>query len=221
MKNLILFIWAGLLLIVASFATYYELRPFIGAGSNRDARYLAYLESERSSGLSAFSKDIILRDCLSVVTSIHGRMQSGSDREKVMHNCQGAIKNITKNTPTHSFAWFTQALIASESSDIDEMNRSLIMSRLTGPNEQWIAEIRVELSEKYYSKLTSQNVTGNSQDLLVLVKSKRGVKTIARRYIQKPEFRERIGLLVEDLTEENQQRFVNNVRRAAHDLGLI
>ncbi|MCP4182723.1 MAG: hypothetical protein GY761_05320 [Hyphomicrobiales bacterium] len=221
MKNLILFIWAGLLLVIASFATYYELRPFIGAGSDRNARYQAYAESRRSSGLSTFSKDVILRDCLSVVTSIHGRMQSEAHRKKVMHNCQNEVKNITRYTPTHSFAWFTQALIASELSEVGKMNEGLNNSRLTGPNEQWIAEVRVELSEKNYSKLNPINVAGNDQDLLMLVKSRRGVKTIARRYIQKPEFRARIATLVEELTEENQLQFVNNVRRAARNMGLI
>lgn len=214
-------VWALALLVLAGVSVFGELRPFVASGDDRASRYQAYVDSASLSGFSSFSQTIVLRDCLKMVTSIYGRLQSLDRRTSVMANCASEAAAITERAPTQSLAWFVQAVIAAENDNADTLNLTLTKSRLSGPNEQWIAEARVELAEMNYDQLNTENLAGNDTDLLMLVRSERGVRTIARRYIQKPEFRERVAGLVETLPEEIQQKFVINVRQSARQMGLI
>lgn len=221
MRFMFLSAWAIALLFLASVSAFSELRPFVSSGGDRASRYQAYVEGTSVSGFSSFSQTMVLQDCLKAVTSIYGRLQPKDQRTNVIENCRNEAIAITDRAPTQSLAWFVQALIAAEVNNPEDLNLSLAKSRLAGPNEQWIAEVRVELAELNYDKLDAENLEGNAQDLLLLVKSKRGVRKIARRYIQRPEFRQRLADLVETLPEESQKKFVSNVRRAARELGLI
>lgn len=221
MRFMFLSLWAIALLVLASVSAFSELRPFVAGGGDRASRYQAYVDGTSVSGFSSFSQTLVLQDCLKMVTSIYGRLQPQDQRTSVLENCRGEAAAITERAPTQSLAWFVQALIAAETDNPDTLNLTLAKSRLAGPNEQWIAEVRVELAEKNYDLLNAENLKGNDQDLLMLVRSNRGVRTIARRYIQKPEFRRRVADLVETLPEETQQKFVRNVRSTARQLGLI
>lgn len=221
MRFMFLSVWASALLVLASVSAFGELRPFLASGGDRASRYQAYVDDASLSGFSSFSQSIVLRDCLQMVTSIYGRFQSSDRRATVMENCATEAALITERAPTQSLAWFVQAVIAAESDESDTLNLTLTKSRLSGPNEQWIAEVRVELAEMHYDQLDSENRAGNERDLLMLVRSKRGVRTLARRYIQKPEFRKRVADLVETLPEKTQREFVRNVRDSARQMGLI
>lgn len=214
-------VFAGILCVFASLATYAELRPFLGVGSDREAQYQFYVDGKGQAGHSSFSQDIVLRDCLQMITSIYGRLQSVPRRNAVLAHCRAQAVSITGRSPSHSFAWFTRAVLAAHTGQFGEMNVSLAKSRLVGPNEQWIAEARVKLAEQHLSLLSQTNQLGNDQDLILLIRSSRGVKTIALDYVQRPAFRRRIAALVELQTEEIQHIFVQQVRHSAHELGLL
>ena len=86
--------------------------------------------------------------------------------------------NISATSPATSYAWFVKALAASETGDADSMNRALEQSRITGPFEEWIAEDRVELAERWYGNLTPSARAGHDEDLALLVRSQRGIVAV-------------------------------------------
>lgn len=221
MRHSFLMVWAGVLCLFAGTVVYLELRPLLAQRASFDVRFEAYAVGAESLGLSARSHDLVLHECLLMVTSIEGRLKVPALRAQVLARCESDAIEITRRTPTHGFGWFTQALVAAETGQIETMNEGLAQSRRAGPNEQWIAEVCVALSERNYAALSETNRAGNDQDLLMLIQSERGVRTLARRYIQQPDFRARITTLVETLPEEAQQKFVVHVRTAATELGLL
>lgn len=155
------------------------------------------------------------------MTSVEGRLLPTPRRASVLKSCRAQTNRITQLAPTNSLAWFTRSLTASIEGDLNELNHSLAMSRRTGANEQWIAELRVGLAEEQFNVLTRQNLDGHQRDLELLVRSQRGIKTIARRYLTNDNFKRRIISLVEKMDKESQHRFVGRIRFEAHAQGLI
>lgn len=208
-------------LIFAGGVAYLELRPFVAGGGERTARYSALANGETTSGISLFSQKLVIDGCLEALTSIYGRLQPTARRAAVQSHCAAEAQAITARAPSYSYAWYFRALAASLDEDFEAMNAHLLQSRAMGLNEQWVAELRVALAEDHYDRLDDANLRGNEADLFMLVNSRRGVRSIARRYLQRPDFRERITALVETLPQDRQAEFVANVRRSARELGLL
>lgn len=213
--------YALVLVAFAAWFTYAELRPFLSGGGDREARYQAMVEHNIKSGLSAYSQDIVLRGCLEAITSVYGRLQPAAQRAAVRAHCETETAVITQLTPTNAFGWFTRALVAAWDNNVEEMNNSLNMSRMTGLNEQWIAELRVDLAEDNHQKLDALNLAGNDTDIVMLINSQRGIRAIAQRYLAQPAFRQRVTAFVETLPEERQRAFVSTVRQTAEERGLL
>lgn len=207
--------------LFCGWVTFAELRPFFNGGLNREARLEQHINGAVHIGLSNFSHSFALNDCLHAMTSVEGRLLPTQKRASVLESCQTQANQITQLAPTNSLAWFTWALSASIRGDFGELNHSLEMSRRTGENEQWIAELRVGLAEEQFKMLTRQNREGHQQDLELLVRSQRGIKQIALRYLTQDNFKRRITTLVEQMDEESQRRFVDRVRFEAEVQGVI
>lgn len=206
-------------LVFSGWVAFVEVRPFLGGGTDQATRYQAQVNGSVQVGLSNFSQGLVLDDCLEAVTTIFGRLQPTHERMAVLGHCLTQTRKITRLAPTNSYAWFTQALISSFNGDAAELNSSLKNSRAMGQNEQWIAELRVELAEKERSELDAANLVGHDQDLRMLVGSSRGIRAIARRYLTQQDFKQRITDLVETLDEDLQRRFVERVRAEARQQG--
>jgi hypothetical protein len=56
--------------------------------------------------------------------------------------------------------------------------------------------------------------SAHDDDLRMLVRSDRGIATIATRYVSDAAFRDRITAIVETMTPPDQQRFIGSVRNA-------
>jgi hypothetical protein len=201
-------------------AAYLELRPFFLGAATQEARFDQVADGQNQTGLSTFSHRIALENCLEAVNSIFGRMQPTPRRQAVLSECDGLSDMISSTSVADSFAWYIGALTNSELGKVGEMNRRLVLSRRTGPNEQWVAELRVALGERRFADLDRPALEGHRKDLQLLALSARGVATIAKRYVAEPDFRARITSLVEELPEEVQSRFVTYVRQAAREFGF-
>lgn len=200
---------------------YVELRPFLTGGQTRDARFELIASGGERVGISSYAHRLTLDNCLEAINSIYGRAQPSSRRQKSLVTCGELSAEIVAASPVNAFAWFIGAMVAAGEGNVAAMNDKLLHSRQTSPNEQWIAELRVELAENQLDDLDAPNRAGHEFDLKLMAESYRGAQSIARRYLNDVQFRERIVVLVETLPEETQARFVQNVRRAARELGLI
>lgn len=192
-----------------------EFRAFSFGGVTDASRVAALSGGDFHYAASPDSRRSMLQACRSSISGLYGRLQVDAVRNPVLTTCLMTAEAIASENPTDSFAWYISALAASEIGDVTRFNERLLQSQRTGPSEQWIAEMRVQLAEDHYDSLTPAVRAKNDDDLAMLVQSQRGIRSIARRYVGVPTFRERITQIVETLPVAEQRRFLSSVRSAA------
>lgn len=215
---------SAMLIVTLALATsgaavaYVEAKSYLSAGILPRERFDVLASGNVDLGLSTASRMLVLNNCYEAMTSVAARLQPAARRSAVASNCLIAADRISAGEPASSFAWYVAALAASENSDAASMTQRLRMSQISGPSEQWIVELRVNLAEDHLATLTPDALAGHEGDLSLLAQSQRGVASIAQRYVRQADFRERITALVEMLPAEQQQRFLEYVRAAADQL---
>lgn len=212
----------GAMLIVAlALATsgaavaYVEAKSYLSAGILPRERFDVLASGDIDIGVSTASHMLVLNNCYEAMTSVTARLQPAVRRSAVATNCLKAADAISAGEPVNAFASYVAAVAAADRGDIPGMTQRLRMSQLTGPSEQWIVELRVNLAEDHFAALTPDALAGHDRDLTLLAQSQRGVASIAQRYVRREDFRARITALVEKLTPVEQQRFLEHVRAAA------
>ena len=166
-------------------------------------------------GLSLHTRQQALMDCAYTVQrlgSLEMRYQTDAFRSDLPDRCHKLALAAVSTMPTYSYGWLVAAMSAAASADWADVNDHLYRSQLTGRESQWIAEMRVTLAESHRAQLDERTRIGNDRDLQLLVRSQRGVGTIARRYISDPAFRDRITAIVETMPDDVQLRFVGSLR---------
>lgn len=201
-----------------AYAAYSEASAYMSGGVLQEERFAALADDSQSTALSIASSRMVLDHCLEAITSVYGRLRTAPQRQAVATACMAQADAIVRTMPSYSYAWYVGALAATRLPGEDPSTR-LQQSQLTGPQEQWIAELRVALAEDNRERLSDEARALNDKDLAMLVLSYRGVASIARRYVTNPDFRSRITDIVEQLPQPDQQRFVANVEAAARRTG--
>jgi hypothetical protein len=163
---------------------------------------------------SLLSKRLVLDSCREAIGGPYGRLQPTDTRRLVLEHCLASADAIVGESPSYAFGWFIGALAATTLGDVEGFNARLKNAQVTGPSEQWIAELRVGLVEDNYAHATADVLTRHDADLRLLVQSPRGIQSIAARYASEPDFKSRITTIVETMPEADQARFVAEVRRA-------
>ena len=210
---------ASVLLLLGAVATAYsEARSYIDGGLTPAEGFAALLGGQRRPGLSIASTRLVLDGCYDAMLGVYGRVQPTAARMTVADNCRALVRAATAEMPTYSFAWYVGALAALQLDQPEELVVSLRQSQLTGPTEQWLAELRVALAEEHRNLLPDDVLANNDRDLALLVVSNRGITSIAKRYVEDPSFRERITAIVELLPEPDQQRFISTIETAVAGL---
>lgn len=207
---------SALLVILGGWAALAEIDPYFEVRNSPAQRFATARNDVPAYGLSHKSQFLALNDCSQNISSYYGRAQPTTQRNVVLEHCGQLIKEIIAVSPANGFAWYLLAEIAAESGDTDLLNLALVQSQNLTRNEQWIAEMRIYAFEDNFKDLSPKAIAAEQDDLSLLVKSRRGVTSIASRYVSNPTFRARITHLVEKLPPEIQARFVRYVRTAAN-----
>lgn len=210
-----LFLWGLILAIGGGAAAFREIHPYTQLAGDRAFRYQRLVDGEIDKGFSNNSKRLALDVCQKARVSYFGRLQPSDQQLDVAKTCLVLADEIVEGSPANGFAWYVGALMSSALFDTDGMNARLEHSYRTAPNEQWLAELRVNLAEDNLIRLSPTIRALHDQDLGMLVLSERGISSIARRWISEPSFRDRILAIVDRLSEHDQERFVDVVRDIA------
>lgn len=128
--------------------------------------------------------------------------------------CEKVASEIIAAMPTNSYAWWVKAFAHAALGDEKQFNDSMQRSQLTGPNEQWIADLRVRFSEDNFALLSEASKAAHEKDIALLALSSSGAETVANKYISNPNSRERIIRIVEKLPAATQRNFLSRVRNA-------
>lgn len=190
-----------------------ELSPFLSAPIEQ-ALTPAEFTDDFDVGFSSYSKTLVMKDCYRIVHAYTDLDMIDEAVRRVVSTCARRAADIVAVTPTDSFAWLVRAAASVRLLARDDFNMALRQSQLTGPNEQWIARLRVNLAENHFSKLSAETRQAETADLRLLASSERGVALIAQRYVSDPAFRARITAVVETMPQDRQIVFLRNVKKS-------
>lgn len=189
-----------------------EIRPLLRP-SPRDAGFSPVFASNTLHyGLSSYSKRKLLTDCYHILSTSRVDTDIRVNLEILAKSCQLLSGNIVQTMSTNSYAWFVNALASSRLRDVTAFRESYHQSHLTGPNEQWLADLRVRLGEENLSDLDAQARLDHEQDLVLLANSDLGSISLAGRYVNDPGFRQRAMDALSKVPPERQRRFLNNTK---------
>jgi hypothetical protein len=204
--------------LVGGYAGYAEVAPYLDSVAG-PAQRLADLAAGLPLPVSEASRAALVRECYAIATSTLGRAQPTTRRVALLQSCRSMADEIWAAAPSVGLVPTLSAEFSADLHDKGRFNADLARSFLAAPNEQWLAEVRVQVVEANFDLASAATIDLERKDLSVLVRSRRGIASIARRYIEHPEFRERVTAVVENLSEADQARFVAEVKRAASEAG--
>lgn len=193
-----------------------EAATYFQGGATSVQRVAASLELESVPGLSIATRQATLLDCDAVLRApeaLELRFLPEHVRIDMVSHCRAVADAIAASAPTTSLAWLVGARASSQLGDWSGFNDRLLRSQLTGPTEQWIAELRVGLSEDNHDRLDERTRASSERDLRMLIGSLSGIYALTQRYLDDPTFRERITAIVESMPEASQNRFLSVLRR--------
>jgi hypothetical protein len=168
---------------------------------------------------STFGTNVALEICDQTMTRLSFYLAPTARMSAVANSCIETARTSISQMPSHSYGYYIEALARFALGEADMAVAALERSQAVGPNEQWLAERRVGVAETHYAALEAYAGTGHLADLALLAQSRRGIRSIAARYVANPEFRERVTAVVETLPDDIQQRFVAVVRAEARTMG--
>ena len=199
---------------VASYGIAREAGHYLFSSLN-EAQQLARVTT-RTAGLPLWehAQSRLLQDCFDMVRSFTVRAQPTERRLAVVAACRDYALDIADAAPAHGQAWAFAALFAGQLADATAFNRALQQSARVAPYEQWLVRLRVAVTEDHLALSDATTLALETTDLAVLVDSRKGVTAIARRYVDEPEFRERVVAVVETLDAAAQQRVLADVKSA-------
>lgn len=193
-----------------------EARTLEIHGSSPTARVLALDGRETDIGLATQSQKAFLLDCAATLSNIISpdvMSLTNEQRNRLAPVCSAVAQHAIAVSPTNSFAYFVQALSSAVSGDVDLYNKSLHLSYLTGPSEQWIGAWRVDLTESMAGQ-TDPALSGfHDHDISMMIKGFLGVELIAARFVNDENFRARVTRILDSIPPDRAERFLSYVRR--------
>lgn len=169
---------------------------------------------------SIFGTNVALEICDETMNRLSFQLAPTARQNAVANSCLETTSQALSETPSLSYAHFVASRAHFALGDQGAALAALERSQSLGPNEQWIAERRVALAEVHYGALGDYAQAGHLADLGLLAQSRRGIRSIAARYVANPDFRERVTGVVETLPVDVQRRFVSIVRTEARNIGV-
>ena len=206
--NPVLLAATGAFLVVAGlWGASQEAPPFFAEGWGERTVVTAMLSGTIHPAPSIQSQMGYLFNCQVALTSLSGRAQPTAARQQLAQKCLDGSDIITKSSPTFSAAWQMGALAAATLEDWPGMNWRLRQAYETGPNEQWLAERRIDLAQSQAGELDPDLPPYYDRDLTLLLLDDNGRRFLVPRYHALADIRARIDALLPRLPAENRTRF--------------
>lgn len=218
-SSMILAAGSTVLLLCAIYVAKAELSPLVTQGLSERTTVRSMAAHMLSPGLSTQSRIDFLYHCRVALTSLTGRAQPSGVRRTLLETCSNASEAMVADTPGFSAAWYTIALVASFEHNSKRMNDALAKSYATGPFEQWIAELRVDLVTENIDKLDASLLDEHMQDLRNLLSNDRGRRLLAPRYLALPTLKPQVDGVLPQIEEPARRRFLNIVQRLLVEKG--
>ena len=203
--------------LMGGWTMYLEAAPNLRGGTTAISRLSAMPNGEAPIGLTVLSQHRALLDCEELFRSVRAiEMQylSPAEREQLVAIC-GEMADVTlAKSPVDSFAWLIRAGASAAQGDNSGFNAALQNSQSSGPNEGWLANMRVEAGEANLASLSEETFTGHERDMQVAASIHTYASGMARRYVSDEGFRIRMTKVLEIMRPQEQRRFLSAIRAA-------
>lgn len=209
-------------LLMGARAMYLEAMPNIRGGSTALSRVASMPDGGAPIGLTVLTHHQALLDCeqtLRSSLSLEMKYLPVDKRDDLPKICADMASNIVNSNPADSFAWFVGAAAAAARSDDAKLNADLARSWLTGPNEGWLASMRLEMAENNLAKLDDNNLALHRQDMRLVAGTYIYMSAVARRFVLDDDFRQRMTAELKTMTATDQAHFLSAVRAALNASG--
>lgn len=209
-------------LLMGARTMYLEATPNMRGGSTAISRIANMADGSAPIGLTLLTQHHALLDCeqtLRSSVSLEIQYLSPDQRERLPKTCAQMARNIVARSPADSFAWFVSAAAAAAMSDPLALNADLERSQVTGPNEGWLASMRLELAENNLASLNASTLATHQQDMRIVAATGGYISSVARRFVLDEDFRQRMSAALENMTAKDQARFLSAVRAALNSPG--
>ncbi len=193
-----------------------ETRVYLATGNTGAARIVEVAEGRADIGLATQSQKAFLLDCGQTLTaqiSPAVLALTPEQRGLLAPTCRSIAQRAIAASPTNAFAYVIQAIAAASMGDDEQYNQSLQLSYLTGLNEEWIAEWRLLLVQRQGDRTSADLANYHDDDIRLMIRSFRGISTIAAYFVSNDAFRDRVTALLDSLSPADQSRFLSYVRR--------
>jgi hypothetical protein len=190
-----------------------EFGPFSSWGLSERATVRSMANGMLGPGISSQSQIDYLYNCRVALTSLTGRAQPSAVRATMLDHCEVAVQTMIEAAPDFSAAWYTAALIASFRDQPNRLNEALRRSYDTGPFEQWIAQLRVDLVEDTYSGVDEELRPLHQMDLANLLSNDPGRRFLAPRYLAFVDLHDRVDQALTTIDDAHARRFLNIAER--------
>jgi len=193
-------------------AAWAEISAVVRPGHSFQTRATSLANGTTRVAASTDSQRRVLEICLDVLSDLRSWLPDAPNRAAILSHCKNETDRALRFTPVDSYLWTVLAWLELDLGETQRARDALETARALAPDEMWLAARRLPLSERLAARGIPDQRAAQDADLLVLAQSRSGIATLARRYLDEPIFRDRITKLVATLTDEEQRRFVRNVR---------
>lgn len=207
---------AGVCAVVLSLVAIVREFPVLAYGGQQSLSTTVSIAQDRlHPAYSFYGQKRLMSACAQGMTGIWQTVAPSDQRLAFAEACLNHALKYASHTTIDSLTWVVAARSSYILGDYEALNRYLDYAWRSARNEQWVAALRVGLAEDAKSRLDANNTENHKSDLALMVMSSSGIAAIAGRYWSDEDFRERITSVVEQMSNEDQRRFVSSVKRAS------
>ncbi|MBC2775876.1 hypothetical protein H6M51_23755 [Rhizobium sp. AQ_MP] len=207
---------AGVCAVLLSLVVLVREFPVLGYGGQESLSTTVALAQDRlAPAYSFYGHKRLMSACIWGMTGVWQAVAPGGERVAHAQTCLDHALSYASHTTIDSLTWVVAARASYVLGDQEALNKYLDYARRAGPNEQWVAALRVSLAEDAMSLLDAENGENHRSDLTLMVMSRSGIAAIAGRYWSDEDFRERITSVVEQMSNDDKRRFISSVRRVS------
>lgn len=161
-----------------------------------------------SSLLSLQATHDALRACDQQLSPPAGLTKTAAELDTVARECSYIAGRITASMPSHAYGIFVVALADQHIAGDQTVAKLIEKSALLAPAEGWLAQRRLAFSFR-------QGVPNNAiaPDIDILLTTQSGAAFLAGQFIRVASTRQTISKRLESASDNDQNRFINLLRR--------
>lgn len=154
----------------------------------------------------------VLNSCLVEMQGVDYRLRPRRERDALDQTCANFATATIGADLELAEAWTVLAKVHLARGQTQEAIAAIATSHDSAPSNQWLAAKRVEMSRQLFQAGVEINFVHFTDDVGIMLASRRGIQAVVDLYIAVPALRETIVSATRGLDPESRSRFLNRLR---------